>query len=206
MNDKEFHFSTPIVSRAGIDDHGREFWDVEISNETKDMHGTIFKMDGLRNIDEYNADGIVQYGHPSFESSDPDDVIGTSIVSVEEDRLMARFYPEPGETNSKAAKIVNKLKTGVIKSASIVAAIYKARRGAAANGEDPKTTYFDDWELLAWGFVAKGSNPKAKLRTMTRAAEFCALAENEENANNESDLIALAESISRSIITLAECR
>jgi hypothetical protein len=221
-DDNEFHYSAPVVIRAATDNDGREYWDVEISNQERDLHGTVFLMRGLRNIDEYNEDGIVQYGHPSFDSSDPDDVVGTSTVRIEGERLMARFYPEPGDTNPKAIKLVNKLRSGVIKSASIVAGVYKQRRGVSSQKEDPKTTYFESWDLLGWGFVAKGSNPKAKLRTIARAAEFHARADaalidldltenvktdtDNNTHDDEADLLALAESVSRSTRTLSECR
>jgi hypothetical protein len=62
----------------------------------------------------------------------------------------------------------------MIRSASIVAQINDkgAHMGRAKDGEDAKTVYFNDYNILAWGVVMKGSNPNAKLRTVERIQEI----------------------------------
>jgi hypothetical protein len=168
---KTIHLGVDVVPRALTDSEGKEFFEFEISNETRDSHGTIFRMAGV-DINDFNSDPIVTYGHPSFDSTDPDDVIGIGPVTIEQGRMMARFYPQTDGTNPKAEKVVAKLKGGMIRSASIVAQIHDGHMGQRSRGEDENTLYFDKWQLLAWGVVMKGSNPKAKARTIERVIEL----------------------------------
>ena len=170
---KTIHLGVDVVPRALTDNEGKEYFEFEISNESRDSHGTVFKMSGM-DITNFNSDPIVTYGHPSFDSTDPDDVIGIGPAYVEQGRLMARFYPQTDGTNPKADKVAAKLRAGMIKSASIVAMIdpSKAHMGKRMNGEDENTLYFENSELLMWGVVMKGSNPKAKARTIERVLEL----------------------------------
>jgi hypothetical protein len=163
------HIGLQVQPRAMRDTEEREYWEFELSNEEVDLHRTVFKMAGGQ-IQDFNTDPIVTYGHPSFDSTDPDDIIGIGPVYMEGNKLIGRYYPETGETNSKAAKVVSKLQQGMIRSASIVAQIIKGTKGSRDAGENPNLLYFRDWSLLMWGIVMKGSNPKAKLRTAERVA------------------------------------
>lgn len=171
IQDRTYHKNITVVPRAATDEQGREYYEFELSNELPDQHRTVFRMDG-GNIADFNAEPIVTYGHPSFDSTDPDDVIGTGPAFFENGRLIGRFYPEEGDDNPKARKVVAKIKQGLIRSASIVAEIERHTRGMKENGEDSNLVYFRNWNLLMWGIVMKGSNPKAKLRTASRAMEF----------------------------------
>jgi hypothetical protein len=167
---KTIHIGVDVVPRSMTDDD-KEYFQFEISNETRDSHGTIFRMAGA-DIASFNSDPIVTYGHPSFDSTDPDDVIGIGPVTIEQGRMIARFYPQLDGTNPKAEKVVAKLRSGMIRSASIVAQIYDGHIGRRDRGEDDEALYFDKWQLLAWGVVMKGSNPKAKARTIERVQEL----------------------------------
>lgn len=173
MDDKLIHKRVAVVPRAKKDSDGKEYYEFEISNENIDSHGTVFRMSGA-NIEEFNQDPIVTYGHPSFDSTDPDDVIGIGPVEIQEGRMIARFYPESGDSNPKAAKVRAKLEQGIIKSASIVASVdySKCHVGRTENGEDPNVLYFEEYDILAWGVVMKGSNPNAKMRTDQRVMEI----------------------------------
>ncbi|HMR88493.1 MAG TPA: hypothetical protein PKD51_10080 [Saprospiraceae bacterium] len=171
IENRLWHGSYQCEPRAMKDEQGREYFEFELSNELKDQHRTIFRMAGGK-IDEFNNEPIVTYGHPSFDSTDPDDIIGTGPAFFQDGKLIGRYYPEDGEDNPKAKKVVAKLRAGLIKSASIVAEIVDHSRGAKDKGEDSNVVYFRDWNLLMWGIVMKGSNPKAKLRTQARALEF----------------------------------
>ena len=166
-----WHGSYTCEPRAMKDDQGREYFEFELSNELKDQHRTIFRMNG-GNIADFNDEPIVTYGHPPMDSTDPDDIIGTGPAYFQDGKLIGRFYPEEGDDNPKAKKVVSKLRSGLIKSASIVAEIETHSRGAKDKGEDPNLVYFRNWNLLMWGIVMKGANPKAKLRTQARAMEF----------------------------------
>ncbi len=172
-----------IVPRAMTDDQGKEYYEFELSNELADQHRTVFRMNG-GNITDFNSDPIVTYGHPSFDSTDPDDVIGTGPAFFQDGKLIGRFYPEEGDDNPKAKKVVSKIKQNMIRSASIVAEIVQHTRGAKDKGEDPNLVYFRNWNLLMWGIVMKGSNPKAKLRTQARALEFYNSAEAQEQTQD----------------------
>lgn len=171
IQDRTYHKNITVVPRAATDEQGREYYEFELSNELPDQHRTIFRMDGGK-ISDFNAEPIVTYGHPSFDSTDPDDVIGTGPAYFENGKLIGRFYPEEGDDNPKAKKVVAKIKQGLIRSASIVAEIEHHTRGMKEKGEDNNLVYFRNWNLLMWGIVMKGSNPKAKLRTHSRAMEF----------------------------------
>jgi hypothetical protein len=173
IEDRTLHMGIDVQPRAMKDTENRDYWEFELSNEEKDLHKTVFKSAGGQ-IDDYNAEPIVTYGHPPFDSTDPDDIIGIGPVYKEGSKLIGRFYPEQGGSNTKAAKVVSKLQQGMIRSASIVAYIEKASRGAKDAGENPDLVYFRDWSLLMWGIVMKGSNPKAKLRTAQRVASLVA--------------------------------
>jgi hypothetical protein len=171
IDSRILHMGIQVEPRAMKDDEDREYWEFELSNEEIDMHRTVFKAAGGQ-ISDFNSDPIVTYGHPSFDSTDPDDIIGIGPVYKEGNKLIGRYYPEAGDTNTKAAKVVSKLKQRMIRSASIVAQIGKATKGSRDAGENPDIIYFRDWSLLMWGIVMKGSNPKAKLRTAERVASL----------------------------------
>lgn len=173
MEKKTIHMGVSVEPRALQDEQGQDYYEFVVSDESRDSHGTIFRMSGAK-IDQFNADPIVTYGHPSFDSTDPDDVIGIGPVAIEGTRMIARYYPQLDGTNAKAEKVVAKLKAGMIRSASIVAQINErgAHMGRAKEGEDTKTVYFNDYNILAWGVVMKGSNPNAKLRTVERIQEI----------------------------------
>ena len=169
IDSRILHMGIQVEPRAMKDDEDQEYWEFELSNEEIDMHRTVFKSAGGQ-IQDFNSDPIVTYGHPSFDSTDPDDIIGIGPVYKEGNKLIGRYYPEAGDTNPKAAKVVSKLRQRMIRSASIVAQISKATKGSRDAGENPDIIYFRDWSLLMWGIVMKGSNPKAKLRTAERVA------------------------------------
>jgi hypothetical protein len=161
---RTFHFGIQVQPRAKKDESGKEYYEFEISNEEIDSHNTIFRMAGAK-IDSFNDDPIVTFGHPWFDTTDPDDMIGIGPAYIEGNRMLARFYPEQGDTNEKAVKVRSKLEQNLIKSASIVAYVHKYHEGRAQDGEPAGILIFDEWELIMWGIVLKGSNPKAKKRT-----------------------------------------
>lgn len=169
IDSRILHMGVQVQPRAMKDTEDRDYWEFELSNEEVDMHRTVFKSAGGQ-ISDFNSDPIVTYGHPSFDSTEPDDIIGVGPVYKEGSKLIGRYYPETGDTNAKAAKVVSKLQQGMIRSASIVALVRKATKGSRDAGENPDIVYFRDWSLLMWGIVMKGSNPKAKLRTAERVA------------------------------------
>lgn len=130
-----------------------------ISTEAKDMHGTIFKKEGW-DFNRYIANPIVCYQHRS-DTNDPDDIIGTSEVFFEDDKLIGRITFEPADLNPKAEKIFQKVKAGTLKMASVGAIVNQARLGDDKLNEDVNTIYFTNQELIEWSIVSAGSNPEA---------------------------------------------
>lgn len=133
-----------------------------ISSEAVDSYRTVFKMDGW-DLASYQRNPIVCYQHRA-NSDDPDNIIGTSTVRIEGDKLIGTVTFEDAETNPKAEKIFRKVQSGILKMASIGASISKARLGIEENGEDKDVLYFTEQRLMEWSIVSIGSNPDAHKR------------------------------------------
>jgi HK97 family phage prohead protease len=133
-----------------------------ISSEAKDSYGTIFKMDGW-DLNRYAKNPIVCYQHRSH-TADPDDIIGTSEVYVEDDKLIGRVTFEDADTNPKAEKVLQKVMNGTLKMASVGARVLQARYGDKNNNEDADVLYFTKSELFEWSIVTAGANPEAHKR------------------------------------------
>ncbi len=133
-----------------------------ISTEAVDSYGTVFKSSGWM-LDRYAKNPIVTYQHADY-SADPDIVIGTSEVRVENGKLIALLRFESAEDNPLAEKIFRKVKNGILRGASIRASIDEASMGREAEGEDPEVLYFTKQELLSWSPVTVPSNPEALSR------------------------------------------
>lgn len=136
-----------------------------ISSEAVDTYDTVFKVDGW-DLSRYAKNPIVSYQHDDF-SSDPDMIIGTSEVRVDDGNLIARLTLEDMENdmNEVAEKIWRKIKKGTLRMASIFAKPVDGRYGDRSLGEDPDIFYFTRSELYAWSVVTIGSNPEAHLRS-----------------------------------------
>lgn len=147
-----------------------------VSDQSVDEYGTAFLIRGWK-LDMFNSSPIVTWGHPWLDSENPDDFIGLGPVEIKDSALIGMFTPEPGETNKKCLKAMNKLKHRVVKSASVYAIAYDGRMGDSSLGEDPQVWYFTDQELLAWGIVPFPGNTNCNvLRSKTTQIN-----------NNESD-------------------
>lgn len=133
-----------------------------ISTETVDTYGTVFKLSGW-NLERYQKNPIVFYAHKSY-SDNPDMVIGTSEVFVENDQLIGRVRFEEEETNPLAEKIWKKVQAGTLRMASIGANPIRGHWGDEKLGEDKDVIYFDESVLLEWSIVPLGSNPDALKR------------------------------------------
>ncbi len=70
-----------------------------ISTESIDRHGTVFKMDGWE-LEAYNRNPIVCYNHDT--GSNPDTVIGTSVVYKEGNQLIGKVTFEDEGDNEIA--------------------------------------------------------------------------------------------------------
>ena len=126
-----------------------------ISDESKDSHGTVFRMLGWK-FDRFVKNPVVTYGHPDPNGGDPDVIIGRAEVRAEGGKLMADV--EYDMENPLAVKIRSKVERGFLNMTSIRAYVNDAERGT---GEDRDTMYFVDQELLDFGIVMHGSNKNA---------------------------------------------
>jgi HK97 family phage prohead protease len=133
-----------------------------ISSEAVDSYGTVFRLDGW-DLENYNRNPVVSYGHNLF-SQDPDvAIIGRSEVFREGSELIGRVTLEEG--NKVADKILRKVKNGMLRMASVGAHIMEAAFGNKEMGEDPDVIYFNRSILVEWSIVPVGANPDAHMRS-----------------------------------------
>lgn len=159
-----------------------------ISTEAVDSYGTVFRADGWQ-LQRYNDNPVVFYNHNSH-SSDPDAIIGTSRVFLENNQLIGELTLEPAEDNPTADKVWRKIKNGTLRGASIHAYPSEARWGEKSAGEDPDVLYFTRQELLEWSVVSIPSNPEALKRNAAAVDEIkkALQPKNEERStNNEQE-------------------
>lgn len=150
-----------------------------ISDETVDRYGTVIKMSGWK-LDNYTRNGIVAYNHWAG-SSNPNNVVGKGRAWVENGVLMGEVEFEPAEINPVAEKIIQKLKFGTIKSASVGFDPFEWSKGDTRNGEDPNVLYFRNQELLEWSVVDIPANPSAMVQNAYDDFVKMALEELKEN-------------------------
>jgi HK97 family phage prohead protease len=141
-----------------------------ISNEAPDTYGTVFKISGW-DLKRYENNPIVCYAHKTH-SDNPDMIIGTSTVRVEDNQLIAVVRFESAEINPLAEKVFQKIQAGTLRMASIGANPKKGHWGDEKLGEDRDLIYFDEQELLEWSIVPLGSNPEALKRESQTTEEI----------------------------------
>ena len=127
-------------------------------------------MDGW-DLASYERNPIVCYQHRA-NSDDPDNIIGTSTVRIEDGTLIGTITFEDAEVNPKAEKIFRKVQSGTLKMASIGASVQKARLGVEENGEEKDVLYFTEQRLMEWSIVSIGSNPDAQKRNAQTVEEL----------------------------------
>ena len=133
-----------------------------ISTESVDRHGTVFKLDGWQ-LDTYRQNPIVAYNHKAT-SNDPDDIIGTSEVYIDNNQLIGKVRFEEG--NDKADRVFRKVQNGTLRMASVGAVVHDYRYGDEKKGEKRDVLYFTRQELLEWSIVTVGSNKDAFKRSI----------------------------------------
>ena len=165
MENRIVKLENNIQARA-IEGNNRQF-EFVISDESIDSHRTIFAAEGMSH-DRYINNPIVTFSHPDLNSSNPDEIIGTSELRVEGTSTIAVLTLEPEGDNPLADKVAKKLKNGTLRMASI-RAIPTEAEFQQRNGEDIKV--FTKSILLDWGVVPIGSNPAAMMRSLEEAAD-----------------------------------
>jgi HK97 family phage prohead protease len=156
--------------------------DFVISTESVDSQRTVFKIDGW-DLSAYRANPVVAYNHFAL-GPDPDGIIGTSEVRIENNQLVATLTLEEG--NRTADKVFRKLQNGTLRGASIGAIIEDGHWGNRANGEDPEILYFTKQRLMEWSVVSIPSNPDAVKRSAGEEA-FISLIPKPTNENSRAD-------------------
>lgn len=154
-----------------------------ISTEAVDTYRTVFKTSGW-DLERYAKNPIVAYGHRTWDA-EPDNIIGTSEVRIEDNMLIGKVRFEDAETNPKAEKIWKKVQAGTLRMASISANIHEWRYGDVTKGEDKEVVYFLRQELLEWSIVPIGSNPDAHVRNAKTIEEIRELLKPEQNTANQ---------------------
>jgi len=134
-----------------------------ISNETPDSYGTVFLMSGW-DLKRYENNPVVFYAHRSY-SDNPDVVLGTSVLRIENNELIAVVTFETEDMNPLADKVWRKVQAGTLRMASIGANPKKGHYGNEKLGENRDLIYFDEAELIEWSIVPLGSNPDALKRS-----------------------------------------
>lgn len=151
---------TAQLRAAASPDADNRTYEFVISSEAPDTYDTVFLSSGWE-LERYHRNPVVLYNHNSW-SNDPDTTIGTSIVRVEGNLLVATLTLEEG--NALADKVKRQIDNGVLKMASVGAQIHEGRRGVFDDGENPDLVYFTRQELLEWSVTPVGSNPDAVKR------------------------------------------
>lgn len=154
-----------------------------ISSEAVDSYRTVFKIDGWE-LDSYQRNPIVCYQHRA-DSDDPDNIIGTSTVRIENNELIGTVTFEDAEINPKAEKIFRKVQSGTLKMASIGASVQKARLGLKEKAEETDVLYFTEQRLMEWSIVSIGSNPDAQKRNAETVEDLRTAAINKIEVNPE---------------------
>lgn len=144
-----------------------------ISDERKDRHGTVIKMDGWQ-LDDFNNNGIVGYMHEvhgSWDGSNPDQVIGIGKAFREGDELIGEVTFEPADINPLAEKLFKKVQFGSIRATSVGFMPEEGHWGSKRDGEDEDTYYFTKQSLLEFSLVNIPSNANALKRGIGEGVE-----------------------------------
>lgn len=144
-----------------------------ISDETEDRHGTIIKIGGW-DLTDYEKNNVVLWGHKSY-SDNPDMVLGTGEVYIENNKLMGVVTFETEDINPLAEKVFKKIIAGTLKMTSVGFDPSEYRWGYSDLGEDPDKFYYVKQSLLEFSIVPIGSNPNAliekSIETMNKHKE-----------------------------------
>lgn len=174
----EIQLNKPVIREAvvrALSDKNKQNREAEfvISTESPDTYGTVFKISGW-DLKRYENNPVVFYAHRSY-SDNPDMLIGTSTVRVEDNQLIAVVRFESAEINPVAEKVFQKIQAGTLRMASIGANPKRGHWGDEKLGEDRDLIYFDEQELLEWSIVPLGSNPEALKREAQTIEEIRSL-------------------------------
>jgi hypothetical protein len=152
------------VRQIDSEDRIREF---VISNERRDSHGTVIKLDGWK-LEDYNRGGAFYYQHLTggFDDPNPDNALGPGSAYIEGDKLIGKAIFETADINPLAEKIMRKVDYGTLSSTSVGFMPLSGHWGVERNNEDPETYYFTESILKEFSIVHIPSNPDAIKKSM----------------------------------------
>jgi HK97 family phage prohead protease len=162
--------------------------DVEfvISTAAIDRHGTIINPEGW-DLKSFRSNPIMAYQH-NTHSTDPDDILGTWEIRVEDGQLVGKPVFEPSELNEKADKVRRKVEHGTLRAVSVGFIPRSWHWGDKKKGERSDVLYLDENELLEVSIVAVPSNPEALKRSADELRKEIPAPENEPEKVNSLEV------------------
>jgi HK97 family phage prohead protease len=160
-----------------------------ITDESKDRHGTIIKMDGW-DLSAFRNSPAVFYQHLSH-SDNPDHALGTGELIVKDGSIDMVVNFEPEDLNPLAHKLARKIDFGTISMVSVGFNPSEWSWGNKDRAEDPDTLYFRKQELLEVSIVHIGSNKNAhnKMIDQETIGEFVKMARAERTIETQKEII-----------------
>lgn len=151
-----------------------------ITDESKDRHGTVIKMDGW-DWSAFRNSPTIFYQHLSW-TDNPDHALGTGELIIKNDSVDMIANLEPEDLNPLAHKIARKIDFGTISMVSVGFNPSEWSWGDKERAEDPDTLYFRKQELLEVSIVHIGSNKNAhnKMIDQETIGEFVKMARAEK--------------------------
>jgi len=139
-----------------------------MSEEVRDSHGTIIKLDQGADLSRYEKNPVLIWMHKTRASMfdgdyNEDNVLGYTKTYFEDGKLKCKPFFESVETtgNLRAEKVKKKIKFGSLSALSIGIRVYAGSMGVEEKGEDKNTYYIREWELRENSIVVLGSNANA---------------------------------------------
>lgn len=157
----------------------------KITDESKDRHGTIIKMDGW-DFSAFINNPTIFYQHLSF-TDNPDHALGFGEILKGDDGYYMDATLEPEDLNPLAHKIGRKVDFGTLSMVSVGFNPSDWSFGIKEKGEDPETLYFRKQELLEVSIVHIGSNKNAHNKDMVdqeNIGDFVRLAKQDRDKAN----------------------
>ncbi len=139
-----------------------------ISDESVDRHNSVIRSDAW-DLKAFVNSPIAGWSHDVYggwRAPDPDNIIGTWKVWIEEKELIGDLTFEDAETNPKAEKLFRKVKNGTLNAVSVGFMPVKEHEGDEEKGEVKDVTYYDLAELVEVSLVGIPSNKNARKKAL----------------------------------------
>jgi hypothetical protein len=135
----------------------------QISNQAIDRHESTINVNGWQ-LDNYRLNPVVMYLHSANYTPDPDLVLGTSKVWIEDKELLGAPVWDvdgPGDLrNVLAAKVKYKLENGILRATSV--GFIPIEHGPGDDG----VYRYEVQDLHEWSIVPVPSNPYTLMKSL----------------------------------------